>query len=155
MPNPDPIIHGLAAGVVRGRPFPLMPSNPECDHPERALTVRVTSNNARQYRFQCLACGARSDNISHGSLTAAERSGARPFDPEIRGNPAMRQAGIRRPIGWQIVHRDDDDPPPGMFTFEVYSYDFVIRWFNNAEDRYEWRLLPIWPGDIEEPVFKQ
>lgn len=58
------------------------------------------------------------------------------------------------PIGWQIVHRETDDPPDSQTTFEIYTLAFALDWLNNnAEERALWRLLPIYEGDVEEPVF--
>jgi hypothetical protein len=64
--------------------------------------------------------------------------------------------GDREPIGWQIVHRQTDDPPGGMATYEIYSYEFVIRWIGmkrSEQDGWGWRLIPIFEGDLPEPVF--
>ena len=60
-----------------------------------------------------------------------------------------------RLVGWQIVDGDTDDPPPGMHTYEIYTLNFVLDWLADPEvDRSYWRLIPIFDGDVEEPVFK-
>ena len=62
-------------------------------------------------------------------------------------NPAL--------LGFQIVSTETDDPPEGMTTYEVYPLTFVIDWLRNRpdEEKPDWRLLPVFNGDVEEPVF--
>lgn len=59
----------------------------------------------------------------------------------------------RRIIGWQITHRDTDDPPEGHATYEIRTLDDVLAWLAEADDRGVWRLLPVCEDDIEEPFF--
>lgn len=61
---------------------------------------------------------------------------------------------MRTCIGWQIVHRETDDPPFGMSTYEVYPLDFVVRWFAllPVREKSRWRCLPIFEGDVEDPL---
>jgi len=54
-------------------------------------------------------------------------------------------------LGWQITHRDNDNPPPGMMTYEVFDYNTVMTVLANLNDRPEWRLLPVYEGDVDEP----
>ena len=54
--------------------------------------------------------------------------------------------------GWQIVATETDSPPEGMTTFELYSLEFCLGWLLAMDDRIKWRLLPIWEGDVEEPI---
>jgi hypothetical protein len=54
-------------------------------------------------------------------------------------------------LGWQVTHRDHDHPPVGMRTYEVYTYNAVMTLIANFADRPEWRLLPVYEGDVDEP----
>lgn len=56
-------------------------------------------------------------------------------------------------IGWQIVGAYTDNPPTGMATFEVYTLDDVLRWLVQQPNRANWRLLPVYEGDVEEPNY--
>ncbi len=61
---------------------------------------------------------------------------------------------MKKPIGWQIVHSESDDPPPGMSTYEVYPLEVVVEWFACLTDEHKpyWRCIPIFDGDVQEPV---
>lgn len=61
------------------------------------------------------------------------------------------QVPVPKLIGWQIVHTETDNPPNGQMTFEIYQLEDVLGWLL-AHDRKEWRLLPIFEGDVEEPT---
>lgn len=85
--------------------------------------------------------------------TLAERLEIDPdyFQPEAHATESSETAS---PIGWQIVERETDDPPAGMTTYEVYSLETVLAWMQeNRHQASRWRLLPIFDGDIEEPMF--
>ena len=57
-------------------------------------------------------------------------------------------------MGWQIVQLGTDDPPPGMATYEIYTFAFVLKWIEaHLNDVPGWRLLPIFDGDVQDPVF--
>lgn len=59
-----------------------------------------------------------------------------------------------RPVGWQIVETETDNPPEGMMTYELYTLDFCLGWLAaSPEERAKWRLLPCFEGDVEEPTF--
>jgi hypothetical protein len=67
---------------------------------------------------------------------------------------------MRPVIGYQIVHCEDDNPPPGMHDWEVYSLDYCLEWIDNNRGKTDlnldwqcWRLCPIYEGDIEEYTF--
>jgi hypothetical protein len=137
--------------------MPAVSLSPTCPHARLALTVRVSRDDKRLYRIQCLDCGNGSQNIPHYKLSGRDMELARPFDRgigDIRDVEDARRAQLPfRPIGWQIVNCDTDDPPPGMRPYQIYSYSFVMDWFRSAEDRHEWRLLPVWDGDVEDAIF--
>lgn len=54
--------------------------------------------------------------------------------------------------GWQIVHRETDDPPQGMTTYELYSLEDCLDWLGGCYNRSLWRLLPCDEGAVEEPT---
>jgi hypothetical protein len=61
-----------------------------------------------------------------------------------------------KPIGWQIVATETDDPPESMVSYEIYSLEFCLKWLQaESRNRASWRLLPIWEGDVEEPSFPE
>lgn len=68
-------------------------------------------------------------------------------------HPTSRPAEPPQIIGWQITHRDTDDPPDGHATYELRTLDAVLAWLATADDHGVWRLLPVREGDIEEPFF--
>jgi hypothetical protein len=41
-----------------------------------------------------------------------------------------------------------------MGSYEVYPLDFVVRWFAGLTDeqKSDWRCIPIFEGDVEEPT---
>lgn len=56
-------------------------------------------------------------------------------------------------IGYQIVHRETDNPPWGVGTYEVYPLDVCLGFLESHQERGLWRLLPVYEGDVEEPEF--
>ena len=56
-------------------------------------------------------------------------------------------------VGWQIAHKETFDPPDDQATFEIYTFKFVNFWRDKQDNPSEWRLLPIYEGTIENPVF--
>jgi len=65
----------------------------------------------------------------------------------------MTNPAKSKPQGWQIVHRETDNPPEGFLTFELYSLEYCLEWLSTqGEDRGLWRLLPCMEGDVEEPT---
>jgi hypothetical protein len=57
----------------------------------------------------------------------------------------------RNVIGWRVVSADADAPPPGMTSDEVYALAFVLS-FMEQVNREDWRLLPVFGGDIGSPI---
>lgn len=55
-------------------------------------------------------------------------------------------------IGWQIVQTGTDNPPCGMYSYQVYDLDFCMAWLSKSV-RSRYRLLPVFEGDIDNPTF--
>jgi hypothetical protein len=70
----------------------------------------------------------------------------------MKGKSTVREkmAVSTAQLGWQICHRDTDMQPPGHPSYAVYSFDYVMTWVANADDRFAWRLCPILEGDIDK-----
>lgn len=71
--------------------------------------------------------------------------------------PKPSETPIKEPsplLGFQIVHTETDDPPDGMTTYEIYPLHFVVQWFRelSPQDKPNWRMLPVFEGDIDEPA---
>lgn len=72
--------------------------------------------------------------------------------PHRREKPTLDST--EEPIGWQITNRDTDCPPVKMMSFEVIrDLKQVLWWIRSQPIPGEWRICPIWEGDIEEPKF--
>lgn len=56
-------------------------------------------------------------------------------------------------LGFQIVETESDNPPEEMTTYEVYPLSHVIAWLREQNEPSRWRLIPIFNGDVDEPVF--
>lgn len=89
-----------------------------------------------------------------------EYNGARfdlDYDGPEKGYRKRRSQGKteRQLLGFQIVNTETDDPPDGQMTYEIYPLAFVITWFRKLPRimKPQWRMLPIFDGDIDEPTF--
>ena len=58
-------------------------------------------------------------------------------------------------VGWQIVNQATDMNPDNMTSWEIYTQDYVLHWMADLplSEKPNWRLLPIFEGDVEEPTF--
>jgi hypothetical protein len=54
--------------------------------------------------------------------------------------------------GYRLVRVMYDNPPPGMTPYEVYNLQFLLRILELAPQRHEWRLLPVFVGDLPGAV---
>lgn len=64
----------------------------------------------------------------------------------------------KNPIGYQIVETGSDNPPEKMASYEIYTLAWCLSWIEEQRGHGEaarWRLLPIYAGDVEEPVFPE
>lgn len=57
-------------------------------------------------------------------------------------------------IGYQIVDTDSGaDIPEVFFSFVVMSETFCKKWLADNNLFGEWKMVPVYDGDIEEPTF--
>ena len=57
---------------------------------------------------------------------------------------------LKHPVGYQVEDAKSNHPKD-MCSYEIYPLDVCLR--EQKKDIKRWRLLPVWPGDIEDPLF--
>jgi hypothetical protein len=56
-------------------------------------------------------------------------------------------------IGYQVVNEDNDIHPKMANTFSVYSHSDAVEMQSDSNNKTNWKIVPIYEGDIENPEF--
>jgi len=123
--------------------FDFQDEDPEFNmQPETLWDKNATTDVHTKQQCLCSQCG--SDNIDVHELV----------NPNTN---KVKRSEYAQVIGFQVLSDDDDSEiHPDMVTGKhIYSLsianDMIKRGCRNPEQ--QWRLLAIWDGDIENPVF--
>jgi hypothetical protein len=56
-------------------------------------------------------------------------------------------------IGYQVVNENNDIHPKMANTFSVYSHSDAVEMQSDSNNKTNWKIVPIYEGDIENPEF--
>lgn len=109
--------------------------------------------------FCSTICRARWEHVDHENRYQHDSQPIPSIDATCHRCGARLHDMSSKPrlLGWQIVKSMTDELPLHMRTYngqtKVYSLMYALAWMLQQDARDEWRLLPIYEGDVTEPVF--